>query len=169
MFTARGGSGTVFWVTLVLLLAVKAWNMLAVWYEQRLTSRGERASHIVLRLLLNTAVAYLLFDQAPYWLTLALLLLMALLYVFYFRMLKTKHVLKWDRLIEIESGMVLFFYRIANAFTDVPQLRKKYGQGPICNGQFLCLAATSVLFTSTYMPGRLFVPMIILERMSVYC
>jgi ABC-2 type transport system permease protein len=125
MFTARGGGGAVFWVTLVLLLAVKAWNMLAVWYEQRLTSRGERASHIVLRLLLNTAAAYLLFDQAPYWLTLALLLLMALLYVFYFRMLKTKHVLKWDRLIEIESGMVLFFYRIANAFTDVPQLRKK--------------------------------------------
>lgn len=45
--------------------------------------------------------------------------------MFYWRSFQKKYALKWDRLIEVENSMVMFFYRIANAFTDVPQLRNK--------------------------------------------
>ncbi|WZY00838.1 ABC transporter permease [Bacillus sp. FSL W7-1360] len=125
LFTARIGEGAVFWLALVVLLALKSWNVLAVWQEQRLPSKGERVSHICLRLLLNGVTVYLLFVKAPYWLVLGLLVFMVLLYVLYWRGFSLKYTLKWARLIEVESSMLMFFYRIANAFIDVPQLQQQ--------------------------------------------
>ncbi len=125
MFTALIGSGAVFWSVLLVLCIVKCWNLLCVWEEQRLVSRGDRLSHIILRLIINGVTAYLLFSEATIWLTGILLVLMISLYMFYWRSFQKKYALKWDRLIEVENSMVMFFYRIANAFTDVPQLRNK--------------------------------------------
>lgn len=125
MFTAQIGSGAVFWLVLLILCFVKCWNLLCVWEEQRLVSRGDRLSHIILRLFINAVTAYLLFSQAAFWLIGLLLALMIGLYILYWRSFRTKYALKWDRLIEVENSMVMFFYRIANAFTDVPQLRNK--------------------------------------------
>ncbi|WP_078390830.1 ABC transporter permease [Shouchella patagoniensis] len=125
MFTERIGSSSVFWVALTMLVLIKIWNMLCVWEEQRLVSKGDRISHIVLRLLINGVAAYMLFVGAPYMLLVVLFALMAVLYMVYWRTFSHKYALKWDRLIEVENSMVMFFYRIANAFTDVPQLRNK--------------------------------------------
>ncbi len=125
MFTARIGEGATFWLALVLLLIVKAWNLYCVWEEQRLTGSGDRISHILLRLLVNAVFAYLLFSNSPFWLLLLMLIGMGLLYVFYWRMFSKRHSLKWERLIEVENSMVMFFYRIANVFADVPALRHK--------------------------------------------
>ncbi|MFB4211990.1 ABC transporter permease [Shouchella sp. JSM 1781072] len=125
MFTERIGTGIVFWLTLIFLLLIKVWNLLCVWEEQRLVAKGERYSNVLLRLLVNGVAAYLLFSQAPIWLTFAVLILMIVLYASYWKGFAKKHSLKWDRLIEVENHMVMFFYRIANAFADVPQLRNK--------------------------------------------
>lgn len=125
MFTERIGTGATFWLALLFLLLIKIWNLLCVWQEQRLVAKGERYSNMALRMLINAVAAYLLFAQAPVWLIVAIVVLMAILYKGYWQPLEKKHSLKWERLIEVENQMVMFFYRIANAFTDVPQLRNK--------------------------------------------
>ncbi|RQW19785.1 ABC transporter permease [Bacillus sp. C1-1] len=125
MFTERIGTGATFWLALLFLLLIKIWNLLCVWQEQRLVAKGERYSNMALRMLINAVAAYLLFAQAPVWLIVAIVVLMAILYKGYWQPLENKHSLKWERLIEVENQMVMFFYRIANAFTDVPQLRNK--------------------------------------------
>ncbi|WDF02840.1 ABC transporter permease [Shouchella hunanensis] len=125
MFTERIGTGAAFWLALLFLILIKMWNLLCVWQEQRLVAKGERYSNMALRLLINAVATYLLFAQATVWLIVAIIVLMTILYKGYWQPLEKKHSLKWDRLIEVENQMVMFFYRIANAFTDVPQLRNK--------------------------------------------
>ncbi|MCM3712643.1 ABC transporter permease [Alkalihalobacillus oceani] len=107
------------------LLAAKGWNVLASWEEQRFQSEADRRSHFLLRGLINLVFTYLLFAGANRLFLLAILVLMLVLYLFYYRKLAGRLSLKWPHLIEVEERMLLFFYRIANAFTDVPQLRNK--------------------------------------------
>ncbi|WP_100371936.1 ABC transporter permease [Bacillus sp. FJAT-45037] len=114
-----------FGFVLFLLLIVKAWNMLCIWQEQRFRSDGERVSHFFLRLLVNAAFTFLLFSGADLLYIGAILVVMALLYGIYYMRVVRQFSLKWDHLITVEHKMVMFFYRIANAFTDVPQLKEQ--------------------------------------------
>lgn len=126
LFTARlsENAGSVLYV-LSLLMAAKGWNILASWEEQRFLSEAERRTHFLLRGLVNAVFTFLLFSGANGLFIVVLFMVMFSLYVFYYRKLARILSLKWDHLIEVEQGMILFFYRIANAFTDVPQLRNK--------------------------------------------
>ncbi|MEY8750311.1 ABC transporter permease [Alkalicoccobacillus gibsonii] len=125
LFVLRIGTGIVFWSTLVVLVLAKLWNILSSWEEQRLQSKQERISHMLLRGLINAVLLYLLFSQAGVIFVGILLLLMLGLYVLYWRKLGQAYSIKWNHLIEVEESMVMFFYRIANAFTDVPKLRNQ--------------------------------------------
>ncbi|WP_332694153.1 ABC transporter permease [Halalkalibacter lacteus] len=116
--------GSLFLV-LVLLIVVKGWNVFLSFEEQRFQSESERNSHFLLRGIINIVFTFLLFSGANWLLLLALFVIMAGLYMFYYKRLAQQLSIKWDHLIEVEQGMLLFFYRIANAFTDVPQLRNK--------------------------------------------
>ncbi|MCK0471159.1 ABC transporter permease [Halalkalibacter sp. APA_J-10(15)] len=108
-----------------MLIIVKGWNVLTSFEEQRFQHAIERHSHFALRGVINVAFIYLLFSGADLVLILALLALMAILYCFYFAKIANKQTIKWEHLLDVERGMVTFFYRIANAFTDVPQLKNK--------------------------------------------
>ncbi|MDQ0205320.1 ABC transporter permease [Alkalicoccobacillus murimartini] len=125
LFVLRIGTGTVFWSTLAVLVIAKLWNLLSSWEEQRLQSKQERASHLLLRTLVNVVLLYLLFSQAGIMFVGIMLLLMFALYFLYWKKLGQTYSLKWNHLIQVEESMVMFFYRIANAFTDVPQLRNQ--------------------------------------------
>ncbi|MCL7746994.1 ABC transporter permease [Halalkalibacter alkaliphilus] len=116
--------GSLFLV-LVLLIVAKGWNVFASFEEQRFQSESDRRSHFLLRGGINIAFTYLLFSGANLIYILAVYVIMAALYYFYYQKLAKQLSIKWDHLIEVEQGMLLFFYRIANAFTDVPQLRNK--------------------------------------------
>ncbi|MCM2676667.1 ABC transporter permease [Alkalicoccobacillus plakortidis] len=125
LFVLRIGTGPVFWSTLAVLVLAKLWNVLSSWEEQRLQSKQERVSHMVLRAIINVVLLYLLFSQAGIAFVGIVLLLMFGLYFLYWKKLARTYSLKWNHLIEVEESMVMFFYRIANAFTDVPQLRNQ--------------------------------------------
>ncbi|TSB45787.1 ABC transporter permease [Alkalicoccobacillus porphyridii] len=125
LFVLRIGTGGVFWSALAVLIIAKLWNVLSSWEEQRLQSKQERISHMLLRGLINAVLLYLLFSQAGFVYIGALIVLMFGLYALYWRKLGQTYSLKWDHLIQVEESMVMFFYRIANAFTDVPQLRNQ--------------------------------------------
>ncbi|NEU31518.1 ABC transporter permease [bacterium LRH843] len=115
-------TGSVFLV-LSLLLVVKGWNVASGWEEQRLQSEAERRTHFFLRAVINAVFVFFLFIGAGSLFIAAMFLIMGLLYFFYYRNLSRTLTLKWDHLIRVEERMLHFFYRIANAFTDVPHLR----------------------------------------------
>ncbi|KHF42040.1 ABC transporter permease [Halalkalibacter okhensis] len=131
----------------VLLIAAKGWNIIASFEEQRFQSESDRRSHFLLRGIINLVFTYLLFSGASLLFVLAIFVIMAGLYVMYYQKLAKKLSIKWDHLIEVEQEMLFFFYRIANAFTDVPQLRNK-------------------VRPRTYLKG--FMPILIDSKKSVY-
>jgi ABC-2 type transport system permease protein len=130
-----------FWFVLGLLLIVKAWNVGSIWQEQRFQSDQERISHFFLRFFVNGVFAYLLFSGADFIYLAAVLLIMGLLYVVYYQKVVKKLSIKWDHLINVEQRMLMFFYRIANAFTDVPQLKEQVRSRSYLNGLLPFLSA----------------------------
>ncbi|MBU8905462.1 ABC transporter permease [Desertibacillus haloalkaliphilus] len=113
---------------LLILLAVKFWNITVSWEEQRLQSERSRAMHKWLRLAVNISFALLVFEQAPMIYLLVLAVVMLALTLVYYRHLKRMHSVKWEHLIEVEERMLMSFYRMANSFTDVPHLKAKVKQ-----------------------------------------
>lgn len=110
---------------LVILIVSKAWNILAQWEESRLLFTSARFNHKLGRFLINITLTYLLFAGATIYFLISIFLIKGLLLFFYYQHLKKQHSLKWEYLIETEEQMVMFFYRIANMFTDVPKLSTK--------------------------------------------
>ncbi|MDT8862015.1 ABC transporter permease [Alkalihalobacillus sp. MEB130] len=108
-----------------LLIVAKVWNVFASFEEQRFQSEAERSTHFFLRGIINIVFTYLLFSGANILYLLVLYIIMVGLYFLYYQKIANQLTVKWDHLIAVEQGMLLFFYRIANAFTDVPQLRNK--------------------------------------------
>lgn len=110
---------------IVVLLVSKAWNLLAQFEEGRLLFTSSRTAHQVARFIVNVSLMYLLFVGAAIYFILSILMIKALLLIFYYQTIKKQHSLKWEYLISVEERMVMFFYRIANMFTDVPKLSTK--------------------------------------------
>lgn len=109
-------------ISMGLLLVAKIWNLFANFQEQRLQERSERNLHMLLRFIVNAVFCFFLFKEA--WLfVLCIVAVMLMTTIFYYQHFTRRHSLKWERLIKIERRQVLFFYRIANAFTDVPALK----------------------------------------------
>lgn len=117
-------AGPILYVLLMIIIS-KVWNVFASWEEQRFQHPAERQSHFLLRAFINLVFTFLLFSGAHILLILSIFLLKVLLFIFYYSKIAKKFTLKWEHLLDVERGMLLFFYRIANAFTDVPQLRNK--------------------------------------------
>lgn len=121
-FAQINQSAAYLFISIGLLVVAKAWNLYANFQEQRLQEKTERNLHIVLRIAVNAVFCFLLFKEA--WLfVLCIVAVMLMTTIFYYQHFTRRHSLKWERLIEIERRQVLFFYRIANAFTDVPALK----------------------------------------------
>ncbi|WP_100406549.1 ABC transporter permease [Bacillus solitudinis] len=141
-FLRIGEDPSAFWFSMLGLLLVKAWNISANWSEMRFSSQQELSLHFVLRGVLNGFFAYLLFSGAHIALVGTLLVIMVGLLVLYYQPVSNKRSLKWDHLINVEQQMLMFFYRIANLFTDVPQLRKQIRERRYLNWVLSSLSAS---------------------------
>lgn len=111
-----------FFPFLAALLIVKAWNMAVDWRIHYFVQPSVNRWDMVVRYFLNAAFTYLLLKQA----NLIFLLLMVVVMAFYYRsfFVRTRNMgLKWDILIDGEEKRMASFYRLANMFTDVPQLK----------------------------------------------
>ncbi|MDN4526937.1 ABC transporter permease [Fictibacillus fluitans] len=118
------GKGMEMIITIVLLLAAKLWNIKTSWEEQRLPYQRNRRNYTLLRLAVNAVFLYLLFQKA-YVFLIAVLAIMYVLSNFVFGYIKKVHGYKWEHLLEVENGMMMKLYRVANLFTDVPQLSQR--------------------------------------------
>ncbi|MBT2729045.1 ABC transporter permease [Bacillus sp. ISL-75] len=107
---------------LVILLALKAWNLATSWRIDFFVQSSIHRWDIYVRYLLNATFTYLLFKQASIFILL-LIVVVCIFYYFYFYVQTKKMGLKWDLLINQEEKRMASFYRLANMFTDVPKLR----------------------------------------------
>jgi len=107
----------------IVLLVIKAWNLAVGWKIHFFVQLSVHRWDLLTRLLMNVFFTYLLLKQASFYLILLLGLIMAAYYGF-FHVRTSPLGLKWDLLIEQEQKRMASFYRLANLFTDVPQLKE---------------------------------------------
>ncbi|SFA79924.1 MULTISPECIES: ABC transporter permease [unclassified Bacillus (in: firmicutes)] len=106
----------------VVLLAIKGWNVFVNWQIQFFLQPSIHLSDKIVRFMINAVFIYLLFVKAN-WIFLVILGFMMILFYAYFRKQTVDKSLKWESLIDQEEKRMTSFYRFANLFTDVPQLK----------------------------------------------
>lgn len=112
-----------FFLFLILLLAVKAWNAGCSWRISYFVQASYYRWDMIVRYVINTSFAFLLFKIANP----LILAMVAAIMFFYFRaffVLTKSSGLKWDLLITQEEKRMNSFYRLANLFIDVPKLKE---------------------------------------------
>lgn len=109
---------------LLILLALKAVNLLIRWKIQYYVDTNVHLLDAFVRYAVNAVFLYLLFSGASPIFTLAVGVLLVVLY-WYFSMKSKDKALKWEFLIDQEERRMTSFYRLANMFTDVPKLRDR--------------------------------------------
>lgn len=107
---------------LIVILALKAWNLYFRWLVLKLQDRSSMLFDQLVRFLINLTIIYFVCGMASFYFTGAavLILLAATLYL---RSLVSGSTIKWDVLIKMEEARMHSFYRLANLFTDVPHLK----------------------------------------------
>jgi ABC-2 type transport system permease protein len=119
----RSSVGSYIAIGLVLLL-LKAWNLALAWQEKRLGVKEYSIIAFIGRILLSLLFVYGLVNQDIIGVLISLIIIVLyFLYGWYF--IRERHTLKWDKLIEIENRMLRRLYRVANLFTDVPEVQNK--------------------------------------------
>ncbi|WP_053365487.1 ABC transporter permease [Bacillus sp. FJAT-27245] len=120
--TTEAGFGN-FLPILLILLALKAWNIAVEWKVAFLVDTSKRASDKVIRFVVNVAFSYFLFS----WNGLLILVpFVGILFAYLGYCLSAARGkgLKWEALIAGEERRMMAFYRLANMFTDVPHLKE---------------------------------------------
>lgn len=124
LYVKTTGTFLALFMLFLVALLCKVWNLRMSWNVSFFPDARTRWSDYVIRLLLNFSLFYLLFEEADVIFIIPILVMMAVLFV-YFNRAVTKLGLKWDYLIDLESRRMLAFYRLANLFTDVPKLKER--------------------------------------------
>jgi len=161
---------------LVVLLALKGWNLATSWQIHYFVQNSVHRWDMVVRYFINVVCTFLLFKQANIFILLILVVVMAFYYRFFY--VRTKKMgLKWDLLIDHEEKRMASFYRLANMFTDVPKLkdtvkRRKWLDWLISNIPFsqdktyLYLYSRAFLRSSDYL--GLFIRLTVIGTVAIY-
>lgn len=111
-----------FFPFLIALFIIKMWNLITSWQIQYFVQPSVYFWDIVVRYFMNILFVFLLFKQAHLLILTAITVIM-ILYFRYFYVRTRNMGLKWDVLIRLEEKRMNSFYRLANLFTDVPNLK----------------------------------------------
>lgn len=113
-----------FIVCLVLLLILKGFNLFIHWYTLKYQEFSTSRNDAILRFFMNIAFLYFMFSKASmiYMVVVGFLFVALLLY---YRNATSQKTLKWERLVSLEKKRMMSFYRLANLFTDVPNMGSK--------------------------------------------
>lgn len=109
---------------LFVLLIMKFFNLHISWHVLKYQEISASRVDWAVRFFINLVLLYFFIGQASIWLSLLTFFLLLALFIYYRAATKGK-TLKWDRLIALEKKRMMFFYRIANLFTDVPSLSNR--------------------------------------------
>ncbi|WP_257349423.1 ABC transporter permease [Pseudalkalibacillus decolorationis] len=123
-FSQITGDITIYLGSLLLVILLKGWNLLSIWEELRLPNNRFKQLSPFVRGTTSLFLLYTILDQR-WLLTAGLLIAICVLYLVMYRKLANEHPLKWERLIDLESESLMFFYRIANMFVEVPSISRR--------------------------------------------
>jgi len=114
--------GKIYLLTIVALLIVKGWNLIANWWMLKVRNHLLYRLHLLTRLGLNIAIFIFLIEQQLLLASFTTLIFGSLfIYTYY---LQSKFVgIPWNELVELEERHLQTFYRLANLFTDVPDIK----------------------------------------------
>lgn len=120
----NGGEFQRFFLFFLLLALFKLFNVFIRRFIFYYTETSVHRTDTFIRFCMNGLFLYLLFSDAPIAFSLALWVPMLFLFFYFRRAVQNKGV-KWEWLIEQEEKRKGSFYRLANLFTDVPQLKER--------------------------------------------
>lgn len=106
------------------IVVVKSLNLFIRKYIFYYIDKTVHLIDFIVRLIINGICLYFLFSKANIIFVFTTIIILIGLYVFFRNDVKEKGV-KWEILIEQEEKRKASFYRLANMFTDVPQLKEK--------------------------------------------
>ena len=106
----------------IVLLGLKIWNMFIAWKGNYFVERSINRFSWGVRFALNFLFLYFVLAKAHIVFLGSLIVVMILLVVYFSKTTKRKG-LKWEQLISQDTKRLMTFYRLANLFTDVPQLK----------------------------------------------
>src|SRR5699024_4541091 len=117
-------SGKVYLLTILVLLIIKAWNLITNWLMLKIRNNRVRFIDQVIRFLLSVAIFYFLL--------LGHLVLTGIITVILFAVFMNDYIasrkqlgLAWELLVEKDQNKKQFFYRMASMFVDVPHLKNR--------------------------------------------
>jgi len=113
-----------FFPFLVAILIVKGLNLLIRWHVQYYREVKVHTIDSLIRFFVNLVFLYLLFSNAALYFSIAVVVILLGLYMYFKQQTKEKG-LKWESLIEQDERRMTSFYRLANLFTDVPKLKNR--------------------------------------------
>lgn len=116
-----------FFIIFACLLLLKIWNLRMHWNSLKSGKQVSLFLDFAIRSLLNGFFLFFLIKQSSVMMILAVALFIVA-YTLYSESSGKEKPLKWERLIEKESGRMQLFYRTANMFTDVPHLKSRVGR-----------------------------------------
>ncbi|WP_077297218.1 ABC transporter permease [Virgibacillus pantothenticus] len=122
IFANRAGS--VYLLTIALLLVFKFANLIANWWMLRVRERDLRLIDLVVRTVLNIAVFYFFISGNMLMAGIATLLF-GVVFLYDYQVSSKRPGLLWDLLVEKDLSRMQAFYRLANMFADVPHLKSK--------------------------------------------
>lgn len=127
LYQTNGVNLRFFFIMFACLLLLKVWNMRMHWNTLKTATQNMLMADFTIRFVLNGLFLYFLIIQASVIMMLAAALFM-MAYTLHSENLAKERPLKWEKLIEKESGRMQMFYRTANMFTDVPHLKSNVGR-----------------------------------------
>lgn len=122
-YSSRGGM--TFLLTFLILLIFKAWNLIASWWNLKQRNKNTRLFDHLIRFCLNSAIFFFIVEGRILF-AVILTALLIILFIYNFKESQKQASLAWDILVEKDQHQMQFFYRIANLFTDVPHLKKRF-------------------------------------------
>ncbi|MDC3417266.1 ABC transporter permease [Aquibacillus salsiterrae] len=113
---------TQYLVAIVVLLVLKVWSLLANWWMLKIRDRRTRVLDTLIRLVLTIVIFYF-FVKGEMVLSGIVTILLFGLFIYNYFLSRQYPGIAWDLLVEKDRERMHTFYRIANMFTDVPQLK----------------------------------------------
>ncbi|GGB51638.1 ABC transporter permease [Virgibacillus dakarensis] len=117
-------SGSLYLITIAVVLIFKVWNLLANWWMLKVRDPGIRRIDTLARVLLNCAVFYFFVNGNMIPAAVATVLFIVV-FLYDLSVSRKQAGIVWDLLVEKDQNRMQFFYRIANMFTDVPHLKNR--------------------------------------------
>src|SRR5690625_1448703 len=121
-YAERGGRS--FLLILVVLIIIKACNLIANWWMLKFRDKNSRYLDQIVRLFVNSAI-FIFMIKGDMVLAGIVTIIFILLLVYDLSISQKQAGIAWDLLVEKDRNRMQAFYRIANMFTDVPHLKSR--------------------------------------------